>query len=128
LHESPLFSHCLQLRSCTHHRYSWIDGLRELAETRVRSLSRTAAPTLACFSATELGLLLCISLKAFCAAPPPLFFTQVSAEQMAAAQHRFPTNTPATKEAYLFRHLFAQHFPSPAAAATVPGGPSIACR
>ena len=40
---------------------------------------------------------------------------------------RFPTNTPATKEAYLFRDIFEQLFPHPCAVLTVPSGPSIAC-
>ena len=34
---------------------------------------------------------------------------------------------PITKEQYLYRRIFERHFPSSAAAATVPGGPSIAC-
>ena len=45
---------------------------------------------------------------------------------MAAASARFPTNTPATKEAYLYRSIFSDLFP-PHAAALVPGGQSIAC-
>ena len=53
--------------------------------------------------------------------------TQVSAKQMAHAGKRFPFNTPATEEAYLFRRLFENHFPSASAAECVPGGPSVAC-
>ena len=52
---------------------------------------------------------------------------QVSDRVLAAADKRFPHNPPQTKEAYYYRHLFEQYFPSPAAAATVPGGKSIAC-
>lgn len=43
------------------------------------------------------------------------------------AQHRFPDNTPGTKEAYFYRSIFEEHYPQPSAAKTVPGGPSIAC-
>ena len=52
---------------------------------------------------------------------------KVSDAQMAAASHRFPENTPSSREAYYYRSLFEEMFPSPAAAATVPGGPSVAC-
>ena len=52
---------------------------------------------------------------------------EVTDEQMGRAAARFGINPPATKEAYLYRSLFEQHFPSAAAAACVPGGPSIAC-
>jgi asparagine synthase (glutamine-hydrolysing) len=52
---------------------------------------------------------------------------EVSDEQLARAPLRFATNPPLTKEAYLYRSLFEHHFPSAAAAACVPGGPSIAC-
>ncbi|NBB92541.1 MAG: asparagine synthase B [Gammaproteobacteria bacterium] len=52
---------------------------------------------------------------------------QVSDRELAEAPRRFPINAPATKEACLYRRLFERHFPSPAAAATVPGGPSVAC-
>lgn len=51
----------------------------------------------------------------------------VSDMQFATAAVRFPLNTPASKEAYLYRTLFEQVFPSAACAATVPGGKSIAC-
>jgi asparagine synthase (glutamine-hydrolysing) len=53
--------------------------------------------------------------------------TRVGATQMEGARYRFPTNTPATKEAYLYREIFDSLFPGEAAAACVPGGPSIAC-
>ena len=52
---------------------------------------------------------------------------EVTDQMMAQAPNRFPDNTPATKEAYLFRSIFEEHFPQPSARATVPGGPSIAC-
>ena len=51
----------------------------------------------------------------------------VSDADLATADTRFPYNTPETKEAYLYRRIFAQYFPSDACAATVPGGKSIAC-
>ncbi|KAI8466925.1 MAG: asparagine synthase [Monoraphidium minutum] len=51
----------------------------------------------------------------------------VSDAQLAAAQHRYPDNTPRTKEAYMYRTIFESHFPQKAAADTVPGGPSVAC-
>ena len=52
---------------------------------------------------------------------------QVSDRELAAAASRFPHNPPLTKEAYFYRSVFERVFPSPAAAATVPGGKSIAC-
>ncbi|WP_394004677.1 asparagine synthase B [Luteimonas sp. WGS1318] len=52
---------------------------------------------------------------------------QVSDRELAAAASRFPHNPPQTKEAYYYRSVFERLFPSPAAAATVPGGKSIAC-
>ena len=52
---------------------------------------------------------------------------QVSDRVLAAADKRFPVNPPQTKEAYWYRHLFEQFYPSRAAADTVPGGKSIAC-
>ncbi|MFT3762889.1 MAG: asparagine synthase B [Pseudoxanthomonas sp.] len=52
---------------------------------------------------------------------------QVSDRELAAADKRFPVNPPQTKEAYFYRSLFEQFYPSPAAAETVPGGKSIAC-
>jgi asparagine synthase (glutamine-hydrolysing) len=53
--------------------------------------------------------------------------TSVSNEQLAAAVHRFPTNTPETKEAYLFRSMFELHYPQQAAIKSVNWGKSIAC-
>lgn len=52
---------------------------------------------------------------------------QVSNRVMAAAAKRFMHNPPQTKEAYYYRHLFEQFFPTQAAAETVPSGKSIAC-
>jgi len=52
---------------------------------------------------------------------------QVSDADFARAAVRFPINPPTTKEGYLFRACFESHFPSAAAAATVPGGKSVAC-
>ncbi|SEK55528.1 asparagine synthase B [Rhodococcus maanshanensis] len=51
----------------------------------------------------------------------------VTDAELASAAVEFPHNTPETKEAYLYRRIFAQHFPGEACAATVPGGKSIAC-
>ena len=51
----------------------------------------------------------------------------VSDANMAGAAERFPRNTPLTKEAYYYRTIFEQHFPSDAAASMVPEGKSIAC-
>lgn len=53
--------------------------------------------------------------------------SQVSKQQMSQAARRFPFNTPATEEAYLFRRMFESHYPLASAAECVPGGPSVAC-
>ena len=52
---------------------------------------------------------------------------QVSDDEVQRAHYRFPINTPQTKEAYYYRSFFDRHFPGDAAAACVPGGPSVAC-
>ncbi|ATZ11012.1 asparagine synthase B [Erwinia amylovora] len=52
---------------------------------------------------------------------------QVSDQQLETARFRFPYNTPTSKEAYLYRAIFAELFPLPSAAECVPGGPSVAC-
>ncbi len=52
---------------------------------------------------------------------------EVSDQQLKNAEYRFPINTPLTKEAYMFRSIFAEHFPTNDAARCVPGGPSVAC-
>jgi asparagine synthase (glutamine-hydrolysing) len=44
-----------------------------------------------------------------------------------AAPHRFPENTPRSKEGYLYRSIFEEHFPQPAAVSSVVAEPSIAC-
>ena len=51
----------------------------------------------------------------------------VSDEQMAHAAERFPINPPRNKEAYYYRSIFAEHFPSDSAARSVPSVPSVAC-
>ncbi len=51
----------------------------------------------------------------------------ISDEQMAQVAHRFTVNPPLQKEEYYYRLIFEAHFPSDAAAATVPSVPSIAC-
>ncbi len=53
--------------------------------------------------------------------------TSVSDDQMQQAKHRFPLQTPRTKEEFYYRSVFEQHFPSETAALTVPSVPSIAC-
>ena len=52
---------------------------------------------------------------------------KVTDEQMHNAGFRFPLNTPMTKEEYMYREIFTEHFPSQEAAACVPSVPSIAC-
>ncbi len=52
---------------------------------------------------------------------------QVSDQELENAHFRFPYNTPDTKEAYLYRQLFAEQFPLESAAECVPGGKSVAC-
>ncbi len=51
----------------------------------------------------------------------------VTDDEMSAAAHQFPVNTPQNKEEYFYRSIFASHFPSTAAAKTVPSVPSVAC-
>jgi asparagine synthase (glutamine-hydrolysing) len=52
---------------------------------------------------------------------------RVRDDALACAPERFPLNPPATKEAYLYRTMFSEFFPTNAAAATVPAGASVAC-
>lgn len=52
---------------------------------------------------------------------------EVRDAEMAGAEERFPINPPLTKEAYVYRRIFEEHFPGDAAALCVPGGKSIAC-
>jgi asparagine synthase (glutamine-hydrolysing) len=53
--------------------------------------------------------------------------SRVTDGDLAHAAYRFPHNPPATREAYFYRTLFAEHFPSDACAECVPGGKSVAC-
>jgi asparagine synthase (glutamine-hydrolysing) len=53
--------------------------------------------------------------------------TIVSDDQLAKAAHRFPVNTPKTKEEYHYRSIFAELFPSDEAARCVPSVKSVAC-
>lgn len=52
---------------------------------------------------------------------------QVSDADLREAARRFPVGTPTTKEAYLYRRLFEEHFPSASCASTVPNQESVAC-
>lgn len=52
---------------------------------------------------------------------------QISDDELARASFRFPVNTPGTKEAYLYRNIFEEHFPGDVCAQLVEGGPSVAC-
>ncbi len=52
---------------------------------------------------------------------------EVSDEQLANARFRFPIQTPQNKEEYHYRTIFESHFPSDAAALSVPQEPSVAC-
>ncbi|MGB1042901.1 MAG: asparagine synthase B [Tenacibaculum sp.] len=52
---------------------------------------------------------------------------EVSDEQLANAKFRFPINTPLNKEEFYYRTIFESHFPSDAAALSVPQEASVAC-
>jgi asparagine synthase (glutamine-hydrolysing) len=52
---------------------------------------------------------------------------KVSDEQMDNAKFRFPIHPPQTKEEYLYRCIFSEHFPSDSAATCVPSVKSVAC-
>ncbi|WP_416440279.1 asparagine synthase B [Leeuwenhoekiella sp. A16] len=52
---------------------------------------------------------------------------KVSDEQLANAHYRFPIQTPQNKEEFYYRSIFEGHFPSDAAALSVPQEPSVAC-
>ena len=56
-----------------------------------------------------------------------LVSNKVSDEQMTNAHFRFPLQTPQNKEEFYYRTIFESHFPSNAAALSVPSVPSIAC-
>ena len=51
----------------------------------------------------------------------------VSDEQLANAKYKFPIQTPTSKEEYYYRSIFTEHFPSNAAALSVPQEASVAC-
>jgi asparagine synthase (glutamine-hydrolysing) len=53
--------------------------------------------------------------------------TEVSDDQLENAKFRFPIQTPTSKEEFYYRSIFEQHFPSDAAALSVPQEPSVAC-
>ena len=52
---------------------------------------------------------------------------KISDEKMENANYRFPTQTPQNKEEFYYRSIFEEHFPSEAAALSVPSVPSVAC-
>merc|ERR1712232_976692 len=51
----------------------------------------------------------------------------VTEAQWANRAKRFPYNTPPTKEGYVYRSIFEDHFPGDSAVKTVLGGPTVAC-
>ncbi len=51
----------------------------------------------------------------------------VADEQLQNAAYRFPLQTPQNKEEFYYRSIFEQHFPSDAAALSVPQEASVAC-
>ncbi|GEQ87244.1 asparagine synthase B [Patiriisocius marinistellae] len=53
--------------------------------------------------------------------------SNVTDEQLANAAYRYPIQTPKSKEEFYYRTIFEEHFPSDAAALTVPSVPSVAC-
>ena len=52
---------------------------------------------------------------------------EVSDKDLENASETFPINTPLNKEEYYYRSIFNEHFPSSAAAKSVPSVPSVAC-
>ena len=52
---------------------------------------------------------------------------KVTDEQMDNAHFCFPVQTPQNKEEFFYRSIFESHFPSDAAALSVPSVPSVAC-
>ena len=52
---------------------------------------------------------------------------EVTDKQLANAHLKFPIQTPTSKEEFYYRSIFAEHFPSNAAAKSVPSVPSVAC-
>jgi asparagine synthase (glutamine-hydrolysing) len=53
--------------------------------------------------------------------------TAVTDEQLENAKYKFPIQTPTSKEEYYYRSIFTEHFPSDAAALSVPQEASVAC-
>ena len=53
--------------------------------------------------------------------------TKISDEQLVNAHYRFPIQTPQNKEEFYYRSIFEGHFPSDAAALSVPQEASVAC-
>ncbi|SEN95630.1 asparagine synthase (glutamine-hydrolysing) [bacterium A37T11] len=52
---------------------------------------------------------------------------KVTDEELNNAAYAFPIHPPMSKEEYLYRTIFSEHFPSDTAAATVPSVKSVAC-
>ena len=52
---------------------------------------------------------------------------KVTDQQMEKANKHFPINPPQNKEEFYYRLIFENHFPSDAAAMSVPSVPSVAC-
>ena len=52
---------------------------------------------------------------------------EVSDSNFKNASNTFPINTPQNKEEFYYRSIFKEHFPSDAAAKSVPSVPSVAC-
>lgn len=52
---------------------------------------------------------------------------EISDQMLASAAHRYPHNTPTTKEGLRYRMIFEEFFPGESSEKTVPGGKSIAC-
>lgn len=51
----------------------------------------------------------------------------VSDDDLKTAKSVFPIHTPTSKEEYLYRSIFTEHFPGNPAAESVPSVPSVAC-
>ena len=52
---------------------------------------------------------------------------QITDKTLNESSKKFPIQTPETKEAYYYRSIFSEFYPSDEAALTVEAGPSIAC-
>ena len=52
---------------------------------------------------------------------------EITDEQLKLASKHYPINPPQNKEEYYYRAIFEEHFPSDAAAESVPSVPSVAC-